>query len=94
MYLDDFACTEEYVTITLKQHNHTREMCMERPCEMWDAVWGQFVPYCSTDADKLFRGSIGDEIEVTCHLKDGIAHVTFARLDGYQIAVIKFKMEE
>lgn len=46
MYLDDFECTWDYVTVILKDGNHIKEYTMERPRQMWDSVIAQYVQYC------------------------------------------------
>lgn len=94
MYLDDFECTWDYVTVILKDGNHIKEYTMERPRQMWDSVIAQYVQYCPSDANKAFMNSIGDDIEVVYDTDDGFTRAVYTRPDGYQVAIIKFKTEE
>lgn len=97
MYLDNYDCSWEHVQIVLKNDDDTKcdSLMFMRPREMWNNVLGQWEAYCPAEANKAFQLSIGDDVNIEGHNEDEhIARITFTRGDGYQIAIIKFLMEE
>lgn len=97
MYLDNYHCDWERVQLVLKSDDNTMcdNMIFWRPREMWDNVLGQWTMYCPKDANSAFNGCLGDDIQIEGYNEDNkIARVTFTRADGYQIAIIKFEMED
>ena len=97
MYLDNYHCDWDHVQLVLKSDDGLKcdSMMFMRPRKMWDNIIGRWKSYCPKDVNGAFSGCIGDDVQIEGYNEDNkTARVTFTRSDGYQIAIIKFEMEE
>lgn len=97
MYLDNYHADWDHVQIVLKNADGSQcdSICFLHPQQMWNNILGQWEMYCPADANKAFQLSLGDDVNIEGYNEDeNITRVTYTRADGYQIAIIRFLMEE